>query len=106
FLNLRLPVEQSQTIQTIAEPQIQIVPVDREKIVVQEKTIWRDRVVTQKIYVPQRESGIKNPAAFAARAQRKAEWLDTTMPLLNLAEFQPPSKVEPKIVAGGAYGGK
>jgi hypothetical protein len=106
FLNLRQPVKQAQTTQTIAEPQIQIVPVDREKIVVQEKTVWRDRVVTQKIYVPQRESGIKNPAAFTARAKRKAELPETPMPLLNLAEFQPPAKVEPKIVAEGAYGGK
>ncbi|HEX8396087.1 MAG TPA: hypothetical protein VF644_01475 [Pyrinomonadaceae bacterium] len=106
FLNLRLPVEQAQTTQTITEPQIQLVPVDREKIVVHEKTVWRDRVVTQKIYVPQRESGIKNPAALTARAKRKAELLEATMPLLNLAEFQPPAKVEPKIVAEGAYGGK
>jgi anti-sigma factor RsiW len=104
FLNLRLPVKEAQINPAIAEPQIRIVPVDREKIVVQEKTVWRDRVVTQKIYVPQRESGIK--AAFTARAKRKAELMEATMPLLNLAEFQPPAKVEPKIVAEGAYGGK
>lgn len=107
FFAARLPVNNVQTTQTAAtEPQIQFVPIEKEKIVVQEKEIWRDRVVTQKVYIPQPESGIKNPAASTARQKRRTETAEATMPILNLAEFQPPTKVEPKIIAEGTYGGK
>jgi hypothetical protein len=107
FFASRVPVNDVQTTPTDArEPQIQFVPIEKEKIVVQEKEVWRNRIVTQKVYIPQRESGIKNSAAFTARQKRKTEMTEAMMPLLNLAEFQPPTKVEPKIIAEGRYGGK
>ncbi|MDQ4120720.1 MAG: hypothetical protein M3209_04650 [Acidobacteriota bacterium] len=101
FFGIRFSAGGVQPIQTVSEPQI--VPV--EKVVVQEKEVWRDRVVTQKIYVQQRERKIKNQAqaSFAARQKRDFQPAEAKVPILNLAEFQPPSKVEPKIIAGSNY---
>jgi hypothetical protein len=102
FFAARVPVNTFQTNETVsAEPQIKIVPVETEKIVIREKEIWRDRVVTKTIRVPQFENRIKNPALFAARQKPETKSVEAKIPLLNLAEFEPPPKVEPKIVAEG-----
>lgn len=102
FFAERVPVHSVQTSETVAaEPQIKIVPIETEKIVFREKEVWRDRVMTKTIRVPQFENRTKNPAAFAARQKRESRMLEANVPLLNLAEFQPPPKVEPKIVTEG-----
>ncbi len=82
----------SATIQTQVEPQIivQEKPVDR--------VVWRERTVTQKVYVIKESRREKQlPNQIFART-RKAE--NSNFNQINLAEFKPAIQAVPRVVKG------
>ena len=77
-------------------------PLVIEKFVEVEKPVYRDRIITQKVFVKDTAAQTPTPkinrTAAAQTAKREQNSRPANSPTLNLAEFAPPEKLDVKVV--------